>query len=66
MESDTDKSIRLRDSGTIIGGDQSQGSNANALLHSSSSTVKINSLSINLGIVKGKDDPQKCSHFSIR
>ncbi|CAI9290651.1 unnamed protein product [Lactuca saligna] len=66
MDSDTDKRIRQRDSGTIIGGDQAQGSNVNALLHSSSSTVKINSLSINLGIVKGKDDPQKCNHFSIR
>lgn len=66
MESDTDKSITLRDSETIIGGDQAQGSNVTAVLNSSSSTVKINSLSINLGIVKGKDDPQKCSHFSIR
>lgn len=66
MEIDTDKSITLRDSETIIGGNQAHGSNVTAVLNSISSTVKINSLSINLGIFKGKDDSQKCSHFSIR
>ncbi|KAL6569819.1 hypothetical protein OROMI_014333 [Orobanche minor] len=58
MESDTDKSITLRDSDTIIGGNQAQVSNVTAVHNSNSSSVKINSLSINLGIFKGKDDQQ--------
>lgn len=66
MESDTERSIVLRDAGRIIGRDDAQGSNVTALLNSAGSTVKINSLSIDLGIVKEKGDAQKCSHFSIR
>ncbi|XP_071731940.1 uncharacterized protein [Rutidosis leptorrhynchoides] len=43
-----------------------QGNNVVSLINSSRSTVKIDSLSIKLGIVKEKGDVQKCSHFSIR
>ncbi|KAJ9537112.1 hypothetical protein OSB04_029845 [Centaurea solstitialis] len=67
MESDTERSIVVRDAGRITGGDDAQGSNATGLHNSGGSTVKINSLSIDLGIVKEKGDhAQKCSHFSIR
>nr|XP_043613762.1 protein EMBRYONIC FLOWER 1 isoform X2 [Erigeron canadensis] len=66
MGSNAERSIVLRDSERIIGGDHVQGTNATSAINSSGSTFKINTLSIDLGIVKGKGNAQKCSHFSIR
>ncbi|XP_024971054.1 protein EMBRYONIC FLOWER 1 [Cynara cardunculus var. scolymus] len=66
MNSNDERSIVSVDADMIIGGCRAQGNNVASGLNSSSSTIKIDSLCIELGIVKEKGDVQKCRHFSIR
>lgn len=66
MNSNDERSIVSVEADGIIEGCRGQGNNVVSVLNSSRSTVKIDSLSIKLGIVKEKGDIQKCRHFSIR
>lgn len=66
MDGNDERNIVPVDANGMIVGQRTQGNNVVSVLKSSRSTVKIDSLSIKLSIVKEKGDVPKCRHFSIR